>query len=136
MKKTILSRGYQCWFILLIDKCIPHCSWRWNHRHLLHPPHCSSRPELLLPTAWAVWNMWPVSHVATAPGTGGGGLHGGSVAIGAPGRSHFYFRLWFCACISRAGFLYASQRLWLKVKKTTPKRVFSHIVASPYRITK
>ena len=111
-EKSILWRGFQCRFIPLKDKCIPHCSRRWNHCHLLHPPHCSSLPELLLRTAWAVWNMWPGSHVATAPGTGGGGLHGGSVAIGVPGRSHFCFRLWFCA-----GFLYASQRLWLKVKK-------------------
>ena len=120
MKKLILWRGFQCRFILLIDKCIPHCSRRLSH--LLHPPpHCSSRPELLLRTAWAVWNMWPASHVATAPGTGGGGPHGGSVVKDAPGRSHSCFLLWFSTCTSLEGFLYASQRLWLKVKKNNTK---------------
>ena len=77
--------------------------------------------ELLLRTAWAVWNMWPASHVATAPGTGGGGPHGVSVAKDAPGHSHSCFRLWFSACTSLEGFLYASQCLWLKVKKNNTK---------------
>ena len=103
--------------------------------HLLHPPHCSSRPELLLRMAWAVWNVWPASRVATAPGTGGGGLHGGSVVTGAPGRSHFGFRLWFCACIGRAMFfMCVSTSLAESTKKK--QRVFSHVVASQYRVTK
>ena len=68
----------------------------------------SSSSSLLVSAAAAADGMGSVEYVAR-------------VAKDAPGRSHSCFRLWFSACTSLEGFLYASQRLWLKVTKNNTK---------------